>query len=290
MRRRDFVTAAALAGAAATVQAQTATPVPAKGRLKQCVTSFPFDPKMPFEDRCREAARLGFVGFDLVAPKDWPTLKKYGLASTMAPMVGITMEDGIIHKEAHEKSLAAFGAAIDEVAAAGYPNIIIVGGQRRGMSDAEGADNAVTFLNRIKSRAEDKGVTICMEVMNSKLQDPILGRKDQICDHLAWGVDVVKRVDSPRVKVLCDIYHLQIMDGDVTRNIQQNYQWIAHFHVGGVPGRHEIDETQELNYRFIAKSIVDLGYTGYIAHEYRPSPGRDPLESLKQCRDILTVS
>jgi hydroxypyruvate isomerase len=290
MRRREFVTAAALVGAATTATAQTGTaPSPNKGRLKQCVTSFPFDPKLSFEDRCRVAAQVGCVGFDLIGPKDWPTLKKYGLIPTMAPPAGVTMEDGIIHKEAHEKSLASLGAAIDECAAGGCPNIITVGGQRRGMSNEEGADNAVAFLNRIKSRAEDKGVNICMEVMNSKLQDPTLGRKDQICDHIAWGVDVVKRVNSPRVKILCDIYHLQIMDGDVTRNIQTNFQWIAHFHTGGVPDRHELDETQELNYRFIAKSIADLGYTGYIAHEFRPAAGRDPLQSLKQAIEIMTV-
>ncbi len=284
MRRREFVAAAALVGAAATKgAAQT------KGRLKQCVTGFPFDPKMPLEDRCREAARLGCVGFDLVGAKDWPTLKKYGLIPTMAPPGGVSMEDGIIHKEAHEKSLAALSASIDECAAGGCPNIITVGGQRRGMSNAEGAENAVAFLNRIKSRAEDKGVTICMEVMNSKLQDPGLGRKDQICDHLQWAVEVCARVNSPRVRILCDIYHLQIMDGDVCRNIQQNFQWIAHFHTGGVPGRHEIDDTQELNYRFVAKTIADLGYTGYIAHEFRPTPGRDPIESLQQAIEIMTV-
>jgi hydroxypyruvate isomerase len=288
MLRREFVTAAALVGAATAATAQTEA-TPRKGRLKQCVTGFPFDPKMSFEDRCREAAQLGCVGYDLVGPKDWPTLKKYGLIPTMAPPGGVTMEDGIIHKEAHEKSLAALGASIDECAAGGCPNIITVGGQRRGMADAEGADNAVAFLNRIKSRAEDKGVTICMEIMNSKLQDPGLGRKDQMCDHIAWGVDVVKRVNSPRVRLLCDIYHLQIMDGDVCRNIQQNFQWIAHFHTGGVPDRHELDDTQELNYHFIAKTIADLGYTGYIAHEFRPAPGRDPVQSLKQAIEIITV-
>jgi hydroxypyruvate isomerase len=294
MRRREFVSAAALVGAATVAgthaSAQTGSAAtPSKGRLKQCVTGFPFDPKTPFEDRCREAARLGCVGYDLVGPKDWPTLKKYGLIPTMAPMGGLTMENGIIHKETHEQFLVSLGAAIDECAAAGCPNIITVGGQRKGMSDAEGADNAVAFLNRIKSRAEDKGVTICMEVMNSVLQDPGLGRKDQMCDHVAWAVDVVQRVNSPRVKILYDIYHAQIMDGDICRHIQQNFQWIAHFHTGGVPGRHEIDDTQELNYRFIAKTIADLGYTGYIAHEFRPSPGRDPLQSLKQAIEIITV-
>ncbi len=244
----------------------------------------PLDPKMPLEDRCREAARLGCVGFDLIGPKDWPTLKKYGLLPTMAPMRGVTIEDGIIHKEAHEKALGPLGEAIDECGAGGCPNIIMVGGQRKGMADAEGADNAVVFLNRIKSRAEDKGVTICIEVMNSKFDRP-----DQMCDHLAWAVGVIQRVNSPRVKILYDIYHAQIMDGDICRNIQTNFQWIAHFHTGGVPGRHEIDDTQELNYRFIAKTIADLGYSGYIAHEFRPTPGRDPLQSLKQAVEIITV-
>lgn len=289
MLRRDFVTTAALAGAATAAYSQTKTSSTGTGRLKQSVTSFPFDPKMSLEDRCREAARLGCVGYDLVGPKDWPTLKKYGLIPTMAPMAGVTMTDGIIHKEAHEAAFAAFGPAIDECAAAGCPNIIIVGGQRRGMSNEEGADHAAEFFNRIKSRAEDKGVTICMEVMNSRLEDPLLGRKDQICDHLGWAVEVVKRVNSPRVKVLCDIYHLQIMDGDVTRNIRANFEHIGHFHTGGVPDRHELDDTQELNYRFIAKAIADLGYTGYIAHEFRPGPGRDPLASLKQAIEIMTV-
>jgi hydroxypyruvate isomerase len=283
MRRREFVSAAALAGAATIAESQTA-PAPAKGRLKQCVTSFPFDPKMHLEDRCREAARLGCVGYDLVAAQDWPTLKKYGLIPTMALPGGVSIENGIIHQETHEQFLASLGGAIDECAAAGCPNIITVGGQRKGMGNAEGADHAVAFLNRIKPRAEDKGVTICLEVMNSRFDRP-----DQMCDHIAWGVDVLKRVDSPRVRLLCDIYHLQIMDGDICRNIQTNFQWIAHFHTGGVPGRHEIDDTQELNYRFIAKTIADLGYTGYIAHEFRPSPGRDPIQSLKQAIDIMTV-
>lgn len=281
MRRREFVAALAATGAA---RAQTEKAPSGVGRLKQCVTRFPFDPKLPLEDMCREAAGLGCVGFDLIAPKDWPTLRKYGLTPTMAPPGGVTIEDGIIHKEKHDEFVKALGAAIDECASGGCPNIITVGGQRHGMAYAEGADNAVTFLNRMKAHAEDKGVTICMEVMNSKYD-----RIDQICDHIAWGVDVCKRVDSPRVKILFDIYHAQIMDGDICRHIQQNFQWIAHFHTGGVPGRHEIDETQELNYRFIAKTIADLGYTGYIAHEFRPSPGRDPVESLRQAIAIMNV-
>jgi len=289
MRRRDFVTALAAASAAA---AQTSTPVvpektvERKGRLKQSVMRVNFDPKMPFEDMCREAARLGAKGFDLAGPNDWPTLRKYGLVPTMVPGPA-TIQDGLIHKELHDALEKSMGATIDQCGAAGCPNVITVGGQRKGMAYAEGADNCVAFLNRIKARAEDKGVTVCMEVMNSRLTPDTLGRLDQICDHVAWGVDVVKRVNSPRVKILFDIYHVQIMDGDICRNIQQNIQWIGHFHTGGVPGRHEIDDTQEINYRFVAKTIADLGFTGYIAHEYRPTPGRDPIQSLTQALEIM---
>lgn len=288
VRRRDFVSGLAVAGIAA-AQSRQVAPVPHKGRLKQCAMRVNFDPKMPFDDMCREAARLGIQGFDLVPSQDWPTLRKYGLIPTMAGPGGVTIQDGLIRKELHDKIEISLRKAIDECAANGCPNIITVGGQRRGMPYQEGADNCVAFLSRIKSYAEDKNVTICMEIMNSKFKDSQLGRIDQICDHIAWGVDVCKRVNSPRVKMLFDIYHVQTMDGDVCRNIQQNFPWIAHFHTGGVPGRHEIDDTQELNYRFIAKTIADLGFTGYIAHEYRPSPGRDPIQDLAQAMEILDV-
>lgn len=290
MRRRDFVTALAAASAAAAQTSQTPSgpAVERKGRLKQSVMRVNFDPKMPLEDMCREAARQGAKGFDLAGPNDWPTLRKYGLTPTMVPGPA-TIQDGLIHKELHDALEKSMGSTIDQCGAAGCPNVITVGGQRKGMSNAEGADNCVAFLNRIKARAEDKGVTVCMEVMNSRLTPDTLGRLDQICDHVAWGVDVCKRVNSPRVKILFDIYHVQIMDGDICRNIQQNIQWIAHFHTGGVPGRHEIDDTQEINYRFVAKTIAELGFTGYIAHEYRPAPGRDPTESLAQAIGIMDV-
>ena len=238
---------------------------------------------------CRHAPRLGCNGFDLIAPQDWPTLRKHGLLPTMAPAGGVTFENGLIRKELHDSIEQSLRPFIDQCAAAACPNIITVGGQRRGMSYEEGSANAVAFLNRIKSHAEDKGVTICLEVMNSKYQRPELGRTDQICDHVAWGVDVCKRVGSPRVKLLFDIYHVQIMDGNVCENIRENIQWIGHFHTGGVPGRHELDDTQELNYRFVAKTIADLGYRGYVTHEFRPSSGRDPIQSLSQALDIMDV-
>jgi hydroxypyruvate isomerase len=150
------------------------------------------------------------------------------------------------------------------------------------MADNEGADHCVEFLNLVKAHAEDKRITICMEYLNSKVN-----HKDYMFDHIAWGVDVMKRVNSPRVKILYDIYHAQIMDGDIVRNIRDHFQWIGHFHTGGNPGRHEIDDTQELNYRFIAQSLAALNYTGCVGHEYSPAPGRDPVASLTQAIKIM---
>jgi hydroxypyruvate isomerase len=244
---------------------------------------------MPLEDMCRQAARLGAVGFDGVPSEQWPILKKFGLISTMALGGGMTIDDGIVQKQLQSALVKSLEEFIDTCASHGCPNAAIVGGQRKGMSYAEGADNAVAFLNRVKNRAENKGVTLCLEVMNSKYQDPAIGRKDQICDHLDWAVDVCTRVNSPRVKILFDIYHVQIMDGNIAANIRASLPLIGHFHTGGVPGRHEIDETQELNYGFIFRTIADLGFTGYIAHEYDPAPDRDPIRTLEKVFAITDV-
>jgi hydroxypyruvate isomerase len=279
MRRRDFVTALAAVPALAQTPA-----LERKGRLKQCVTQGVFGRGSNFEDTCREAARLGCKGYDLRGPADWPTLKKYGLIPTMYPGPGGTIPDALNRIENHDRLEKSMHAALDEAAANGVPNIITFSGNRRGMSDAEGADNCVKFLNKVKAHAEDKGVTICMELLNSKVN-----HKDYMCDHTAWGVDVMKRVGSPHTKLLYDIYHLQIMEGDIARTIKDNIQYLGHFHTGGNPGRHEIDDSQELNYRFIAKTIADLGYTGYVAHEYSPAPGRDAIQSLTQAMEIFDV-
>ena len=281
MRRRNFVAAAI---AATALDAQT-PPVTRRGRLKQCVTRGVFAREMPFEETCRIAARLGCKGYDLVDPADWPTLKKYGLLSTMYPAgPGGTISDALNRKENHERIATSLRAAIDLAAQNGVPNVITFSGNRRGMSDSEGAENCVAFLNTLKGYAESKQVTVCMELLNSKVN-----HKDYMCDHAAWGVDVMRRVNSPRVRLLYDIYHMQIMDGDIVRTIRDNIQWIGHFHTGGNPGRHEIDDTQELNYRFVAKAIADLGYDGYIAHEYSPASGRDPVKSLDQAIEIFDV-
>ncbi|MBZ5625087.1 MAG: TIM barrel protein [Acidobacteriia bacterium] len=288
MRRRDFIPAIAASAAFAPTSApaqQSPLRAERKGRLKQCVTGGVFGRGANFEDTCREAARQGCFGYDLIGPKDWPTLKKYGLIPTMYPPgPGGTIRDALNRNENHERLEKLMHAALDEAAANGVPNIITFSGNRMGMADAEGADNCVAFLNRVKAHAEEKSVTICMEYLNSKVN-----HKDYMFDHIAWGVDVMKRVNSPRVKILYDIYHAQIMDGDIVRNIRDHYQWIGHFHTGGNPDRHEIDDTQELNYHFIAKAIADLGYTGYVGHEYSPAQGHDPIASLTQAMKIMEV-
>jgi hydroxypyruvate isomerase len=271
--------------AATALHAQTAAPVRRTGRLKQSVTRGVFSRGMPLEDSCREAARLGCTGFDLIGPADWPTLKKYGLTPAMYPPgPGGTIAEALNRKENHERIEKSFHAAIDEAAANGVPNIITFSGNRKGMDDREGADNCVASLTRVKSHAEDKGITLCMEYLNSKVN-----HKDYMFDHIAWGVDVMKRVNSPRVKILFDIYHAQIMDGDIVRNIRDHYQWIGHFHTGGNPGRHDIDDSQELNYRFIATAIADLGFTGFIGHEYSPDQGHDPIATLEKAIQICNV-
>ena len=288
MYRRDFLLAAAAPLVLARVPelcGQGNGPVARKGRIKQGVTRGVFAREWSLDDCCREAARLGIKGFDLIGPADWPTLKKYGLVPSMYPPgPGGTIPDALNRKENHDRLEKSLRAAIDEAASNGVPNVITFSGNRNGMADTEGADNCVAFLNKVKTRAEDKGVTICMEYLNSKVN-----HRDYMFDHIAWGVDVMKRVNSPRVKILFDIYHAQIMDGDIVRNIRDHWQWIGHFHTGGNPGRRDIDDTQELNYRFIAQSIADMGFTGFLSHEYTPAPGHDPIATLNKAMEICDV-
>ncbi len=282
MNRRRFVTGLAAAPLALKAQEGAAK---APGRLKQCVTGGVFGKGMPFEEMAATAAKLGFYGFDLIGPDRWPVLKKYGLVPTMMPPpYGGTIPDGINERANHARIEKTTHEGLDLCAANGVPNLIALSGSRRGMPDAEGADHCVELLNKVKAHAEDKGVTICLELLNSKVNHP-----DYMCDHTAWGVGVMKRVNSPRVKLLYDIYHMQIMEGDIARTIRDNIQYLAHFHTGGNPGRHEIDGTQELDYHFVAKAIADLGFEGQIAHEYSPAPGRDPIQSLKEAMEICRV-
>ena len=242
---------------------------------------------LSFEERCKVLQRIGFKGVDLPMEQQIPIMKKYDLAPAMMTGTGTNFQNGLIRKEMHDQFEAAIHAGIDMCVNAGCPTLIALPGERRGMSFEEGADNAAAILSRVKGYAEQKAVTLCMEITNSKVVAD--QRTDQIFNHLAWGFDVCKKVNSPRVKIVYDMYHVQIADGDVTRNLRDNFDRICHIHVAGVPSRTEIDETQELNYRFIANAIADLGYTGFVAHEHRPSPGRDAIASLEKCFEVLNV-
>jgi hydroxypyruvate isomerase len=276
MWRRTFLSAAGGGALAAQVH-----PAARKGRLKQGVARWCF-PKWSVEELAERAARLGIEGIDLVGPDDWPAVKKYGLVPSMMMPGGGTIPDGLNRRENHDGIELQLREGIAKAAAAGVPNIITFSGNRRGLPDSDGTENCVTGLNRIKAFAEEKGVTVCLELLNSKID-----HHDYQCDHTVWGAEVCKRVNSPRVKLLYDIYHMQIMEGDVIRTIRENIRWIAHFHTGGVPGRNEIDATQELNYRAVAQAIADLDFQGFVSHEFLPT--RDPLESLRQAVEICGV-
>jgi len=295
MQRREFLAGIAAAPLAAAIRpahaaaAQAGATTPKRNPIRQSVMASVWgaNSKLSFEERCQILQRLGFKGMDLPTPEQAPMLKKYGLAPAMMTGAGTSFQDGLVRKELHDKFEAAFKEGIDVCAAVGCPNLIAMPGERRGMSRDETVANTVAILNRVKGYAEQKNVTLCMEITNSKVAAD--QRVDQTFNHLDWGWEVCRRVASPRVKVVYDIYHVQIMDGDVVRNLRENLDYICHIHVAGVPSRQEIDGTQELNFRFIANAIAESGYTGYVAHEWRPGPGRDALKSLEECFAILNV-
>lgn len=261
--------------------AQTPVPGPAynRGRLKQGVCGGVFrGSNLSFEDQCRVIAEMGGVCYDLQGPDKFPIMKKYGIVPSMVPGSS-PLANGVNDKSLHAEIIKRTHELIDVSAAAGAPNLIILSGNRRGKSEEEGMANTVACLNQLKKHAEDKNVVLCMELLNSKVNHP-----DYQCDHTAWGVEVCKRVNSPNVKLLYDIYHMQIMEGDVIRTIRDNYQWLGHFHTAGNPGRNELSLEQEINYKGIAKALADLGYKGFICHEYTPKvkPWREALEEALQ--------
>jgi hydroxypyruvate isomerase len=281
-RRRQFLSTLACAGALAALPAISHAAPARKGRLRQGVCKGVFKGvKLDLDGMCREAARLGAVGLDLVGPDAFATLKQHGLIPTMVSG-GSSIKKGINDKKNHAEIDPKMREAIKATAEAGAPNVIVMAGDREGISDAEGTENSVLFLNGIKALAEERKVTLCIELLNSKVNHP-----GYMCDHTAWGVEVCRRVNSPRVKLLYDIYHMQIMEGDIIRTIRDNIQYIGHFHTAGNPGRHEFDDTQELNYAPICRAIADLGYQGVVSHEY--SPTRDPLGTLEKMMKICEV-
>ncbi|MEO6445820.1 MAG: TIM barrel protein [Gemmatimonadaceae bacterium] len=265
-------------------QVLLAAPVPRhgarSGRIRQSVCQWCYD-SIPLPDLCAAARRIGLQSVELLGEKDWATVKAHGLTCAMANGPS-TIKVGFNRPSEHDRLVAESQRLLPLVAAAGLPNMIVFSGNRDGMSDGEGLANCATALRRITPLAESLGVTICMELLNSKV-DHI----DYMCDRTPWGAELVRQVGSARFRLLYDIYHMQIMEGDVIRTIRDHFDTIAHFHTGGVPGRREIDESQELFYPAIMRAIADLGFKGYVAQEFIPS--RDPLTSLAEGVKICDV-
>ena len=252
-----------------------------KRRIQQSVCRWCYQ-KIPLDDLCQSAAQIGLLGIDLLEPEEYEVPRKYGLICTMGKAGGGDIKNALNRTENHAAIEAGFRKNIPLAAKAGVPNVITFSGNRRGMSDDEGARNTVIGLNRVKKIAEDNGVTICLELLNSKINHP-----DYMADHTAWGVRVMQEVNSPNVKLLYDIYHMQIMEGDLILTIRANLAWIAHFHTGGVPGRHELDDTQEVQWDGVMRAIAGAGFKGYVGHEFIPV--RDPITSLRAAYELCNV-
>jgi hydroxypyruvate isomerase len=253
---------------------------PPSGAIQQSVCRWCYG-KLSLDDLAKEAARIGYKGIDLVGPNDWATVKRHGLVPTMVPGAG-SIGSGWNRKENHERLIADMKKNIGLAAEAGLRNVITFSGNRRGLPDDEGAANCAEGLKQVVGFAEEKKINICMELLNSKVN-----HKDYQCDHTAWGVEVCKKVGSPRMKLLYDIYHMQIMEGDIIRTIRESIDYIGHFHTGGNPGRNEIDETQEIYYPAVMKAIAELKFDGYVAQEFIPK--RDPIQSMEQAFRICNV-
>ncbi len=253
-----------------------------KGNINHSVARWCFN-DLDIETLCIEVKKIGITGIDLVGPKDWPVLKKYDLVSTMCNGAEINLVDGFNDIQFHEILIKNYTEMIPLVAEAGYKNLICFSGSRRGKTDEEGWNNCVIGLQKLIPLAVKHNVTLVMELLNSKID-----HKDYQCDKTYWGVELAKRLGSENFKLLFDIYHMQIDEGDVIRNIRDNHQYITHFHTAGVPGRNEIDETQELNYPAIMKAIAGTGYKGFVGQEFIPK-NPNKLASLKQAITICDI-
>jgi len=273
--------AAAAIGSMPAISRSEDTVTERKNRIHQSVCRWCYK-EIALSELCAYAAKLGLAGVDLLEVAEFDVPRRYGLICTMGYAGGGTIRDGLNGTENHAAIEAALRTNIPLAAKAGVPNVIAFSGNRRGLSDEEGARNTIAGLNRVKKIAEDNGVTICLELLNSKVDHP-----DYMCDHTPWGVRVVEEVNSPNVKLLYDIYHMQIMEGDLIATITANLKWIAHFHTGGVPGRHELDATQEIQWDGVMRAIAGAGFKGHVAHEFIPV--RDPLASLRAAVELCDV-
>ena len=249
------------------------------GRINHSVCRWCYS-KLSLNELCAASAKMGLKSVELLNPPELPTAKKYDLICAM--LFSHSLQDGLSHRENHTECLAKIRESIDAAAEYGFPNVICFSGNRYGLADDVGLENTVTALKQIIGYAEEKKVTICIEILNSKVN-----HKDYMFDHMSWGVEVCKKVGSQRMKILYDIYHAQIMEGDIIRTIRDYHEYIGHYHTGGNPGRNEIDETQELYYPAIMRAIIETGYKGYVGQEFVPT--REPLVSLAQGVRICDV-
>ncbi len=252
-----------------------------KGAIHQSVARWCYQ-KIPLDQLCVAAAGMGLVGIDLLQPDEYEVPARYGLRCTMGYAGGGEINKGLNRVENHAAIEAGLRKYIPLAAKAGVPNVITFSGVRDGLSDEEGARNTVAGLKSLSRIAEDNGVQLCLELLNSKVNHP-----GYMADHSAWGVRVCEEVGSSHIKLLYDIYHMQIMEGDLIATIQAHGHWFAHYHTGGVPGRHELDDSQEVHWVGVMRAIAGSGFQGYVAHEFLPV--RDPLTSLRQAVDLCDV-
>jgi hydroxypyruvate isomerase len=284
-RRDALKTAGVVAAGAVLAGRETAAQEKAvkNGRLKQSVCRWCYQ-RIPLEDFLKQVADMGLPAVDLLQPEEFEVAKKYGLTVSVGypGKGGGTIPDSINNPALHDQIFEAFKTGIPRAKEAGVPSLITFFGNRKGMPDDQAIANSVACLNRIKPIAEEHDVTVVVELLNSKVN-----HKDYQGDKTPYGVEVMKRVGSKNVKLLYDIYHMQIMEGDIIRTIRDNKDYIAHYHTGGVPGRNELDPTQELQWPAIVKAILDTGYTGYFAHEFIPV--RDPMASLREAVVLCDV-
>src|SRR3954447_9516916 len=253
-----------------------------KGNINHSVCRWIYN-DIALDQFCAAGKEMGLKGIDLVGPKEWPTLKKYGLDSPMCNGAEISLTEGFNDPQYHQKLIDSYTEHIGLVSDAGYKNLICFSGSRRGMDDETGLKNCEEGIKKLVGLAEKKNVILVMELLNSKID-----HKDYMCDNSKWGTELCKRVGSENFKLLYDIYHMQIDEGDVIRTIKDKHQYFAHYHTGGVPGRHEIDETQELYYPAVMRAIVATGFKGYVAQEFIPI-AKDKLAALRKGVEICDV-
>lgn len=280
---KTIITGTAVLGVSAALPSQAIAkdliPAPLKGNVNHAVCRWCFS-SIPLEELCIAAKQMGIKGIDLVGPEDWPVLKKHGLHSSMCNGAEINLVDGWNDPKFHDQLIENYTKMIPLVAKAGYTNLICFSGNRRGKDDETGFNNCVEGLKKILPLAEKHKVVLVMELLNSKID-----HKDYQCDRVSWGAELAKRLGSENFKLLYDIYHMQIDEGDVIRNIRTFHPYINHYHTGGVPGRNEIDETQELYYPAITKAILETGFKGFLAQEFIPKH-EDKLQSLRNAIKI----